>query len=81
MDERLKGGGPSDNKGNIQKFRLGQNNLEVSALGFGCMGMSFGYGPAAEKPAMVTLLRSAVERGVIFFDTAAAEHLERMTGG
>jgi len=50
--------------------RLGKSDLEVSALGLGCMGMSFGYGPAADKNEMVSLLRSAVERGVTFFDTA-----------
>lgn len=50
--------------------KLGNSNLEVSALGLGCMGMSFGYGPAADKQEMIALLRSAVERGVTFFDTA-----------
>jgi aryl-alcohol dehydrogenase-like predicted oxidoreductase len=45
-------------------------NLEVSAIGLGCMGMSFGYGPAADKKEMISLIRSAVERGVTFFDTA-----------
>jgi aryl-alcohol dehydrogenase-like predicted oxidoreductase len=54
----------------MQKRRLGKGNLEVSALGLGCMGMSYGYGPAADKQEMVTLIRSAVERGVTFFDTA-----------
>ncbi len=54
----------------MQKRRLGNSNLEVSALGLGCMGMSFGYGPAADKQEMVSLIRSAVERGVTFFDTA-----------
>jgi aryl-alcohol dehydrogenase-like predicted oxidoreductase len=49
---------------------LGRNGLEVSALGLGCMGMSFGYGPAADKPEMISLLRAAVERGITFFDTA-----------
>jgi len=49
---------------------LGNSNLEVSALGLGCMGMSFGYGPAADKQEMISLIRSAVERGVTFFDTA-----------
>jgi aryl-alcohol dehydrogenase-like predicted oxidoreductase len=56
----------------MQKRRLGQSNLEVSALGLGCMGMSFGYGPAADKPEMISLLHTAVERGVTFFDTAEA---------
>jgi aryl-alcohol dehydrogenase-like predicted oxidoreductase len=54
----------------MQKRTLGRSNLEVSAIGLGCMGMSFGYGPAADKQAMVSLIRSAVERGVTFFDTA-----------
>ena len=54
----------------IQKRKLGKSNLEVSALGLGCMGMSFGYGPAADKKEMIALIRSAVERGVTFFDTA-----------
>ena len=54
----------------MQKRKLGRSNLEVSALGLGCMGMSFGYGPAADKQEMISLIRSAVERGVIFFDTA-----------
>jgi aryl-alcohol dehydrogenase-like predicted oxidoreductase len=52
------------------KRKLGKSNLEVSAIGLGCMGMSFGYGPAANKSEMISLLRSAVERGVTFFDTA-----------
>jgi aryl-alcohol dehydrogenase-like predicted oxidoreductase len=54
----------------MQKRNLGNSNLEVSALGLGCMGMSFGYGPAADREEMISLLRSAVERGVTFFDTA-----------
>src|SRR5262249_38885849 len=52
------------------KRKLGNSGLEVSALGLGCMGMSFGYGPAGDKPEMISLLRTAVERGVTFFDTA-----------
>ncbi len=56
----------------MQKRKLGNSNLEVSALGLGCMGMSFGYGPAADKKEMISLIRSAVERGVTFFDTAEA---------
>jgi aryl-alcohol dehydrogenase-like predicted oxidoreductase len=56
----------------MQKRRLGRSNLEVSAIGLGCMGMSFGYGPAADKQEMISLIRSAVERGVTFFDTAEA---------
>ena len=54
----------------MKKRKLGQSNLEVSALGLGCMGMSSGYGPAGEKQAMIALIRSAVESGVTFFDTA-----------
>ena len=54
----------------IQKRKLGKSNLEVSAIGLGCMGMSFSYGPAADKKEMIALLRKAVERGVTFFDTA-----------
>jgi aryl-alcohol dehydrogenase-like predicted oxidoreductase len=54
----------------MQKRKLGNSNLEVSAIGLGCMGMSFGYGPAADKQEMISLIRAAVERGVTFFDTA-----------
>jgi len=54
----------------MQKRKLGSSNLEVSALGLGCMGMSFSYGPPKDKQEMITLLRAAVERGVTFFDTA-----------
>ena len=54
----------------MQKRKLGNSNLEVSALGLGCMGMSDSYGPPADRQEMVALLRSAVERGVTFFDTA-----------
>jgi len=56
----------------MQKRKLGRSTLEVSALGLGCMGMSFGYGPAAEKQEMIALIRTAIERGVTFFDTAEA---------
>jgi aryl-alcohol dehydrogenase-like predicted oxidoreductase len=56
----------------MQKRKLGKSNLQVSALGLGCMGMSSGYGPAGDKQEMISLLRSAVERGVTFFDTAEA---------
>ena len=56
----------------MQKRKLGNSNLEASALGLGCMGMSYGYGPAADKQEMISLIRSAVERGVTFFDTAEA---------
>jgi len=54
----------------MQKRKLGKSNLEVSAIGLGCMGMSFGYGPPAEKNEMISLIRSAAEQGVTFFDTA-----------
>ncbi len=54
----------------MQKRKLGKSNLEVSALGLGCMGMSFSYGPPADKKEMISLIRTAVERGVTFFDTA-----------
>src|SRR5664280_1681339 len=54
----------------MQKRKLGRSNLEVSALGLGCMGMSFGFGPAADKQEMISVIRAAVERGVTFFDTA-----------
>lgn len=54
----------------MQKRKLGNSDLEVSALGLGCMGMSHGYGPAADKQEMIKLIRSAVELGVTFFDTA-----------
>jgi aryl-alcohol dehydrogenase-like predicted oxidoreductase len=56
----------------MQKRKLGNSNLEVSALGLGCMGMSVGYGPASDKKEMISLIRTAVERGVTFFDTAEA---------
>lgn len=54
----------------MQKRKLGKSNLEVSAVGLGCMGMSWSYGPAKDKQEMISLLRAAVERGVTFFDTA-----------
>src|SRR3989441_4345508 len=54
----------------MQKRKLGKSNLEVSAIGLGCMGMSYGYGPAGDKKEMIALIRRAVERGVTFFDTA-----------
>src|SRR6059036_3410394 len=55
---------------NMQKRKLGKSNLEVSAIGLGCMGMTFAYGPPGDKQEMISLLRTAVERGVTFFDTA-----------
>jgi aryl-alcohol dehydrogenase-like predicted oxidoreductase len=54
----------------MQTRKLGNSNLQVSALGLGCMGMSFGFGPASDKQEMISVIRSAVERGVTFFDTA-----------
>jgi aryl-alcohol dehydrogenase-like predicted oxidoreductase len=54
----------------MKKRKLGKSGLEVSALGLGCMGMSYGYGPAGDKQEMISLIRAAVERGVTFFDTA-----------
>lgn len=54
----------------MQKRKLGKSNLEASAIGLGCMGMSFGYGPAVDKQEGISLIRAAVERGVTFFDTA-----------
>ena len=54
----------------MQKRTLGRSNLEVSAIGLGCMGMSFGYGPAKDKQEMIAVIRAAVEHGVTFFDTA-----------
>jgi aryl-alcohol dehydrogenase-like predicted oxidoreductase len=56
----------------MQKRTLGKSGLEVSALGLGCMGLSYGYGPATEKQAAIQLIRTAFERGVTFFDTAEA---------
>ena len=56
----------------MQKRTLGKTNLEVSALGLGCMGMSYGYGPPADKQEMIALIRAAVERGITLFDTAEA---------
>ena len=55
----------------MQTRRLGNSNLDVSAVGLGCMSMSFGYGPPADKSEMIALIRLAVDRGVTFFDTAA----------
>src|SRR4051812_29461011 len=56
----------------MQKRQLGKSGLEVSALGLGCMGLSFGYGPAVDKQHGIDLIRAAVDRGVTFFDTAEA---------
>src|SRR4051812_22942306 len=54
----------------MQKRKLGKSGLEVSAIGLGCMGMSSGYGPAGDRQQMISLIRTAVDRGVTFFDTA-----------
>jgi len=67
----------------MQKRKLGKSNLEVSAIGFGCMGMSFSYGPPKDKKEMTSLLHAAVERGVTFFDTAEVYgpfHNEELVG-
>src|ERR1700739_1951348 len=56
----------------MKKRKLGKNNLEGSAIGLGCMGLSYGYGPAVDKQQGISLIRAAVERGVTFFDTAEA---------
>jgi aryl-alcohol dehydrogenase-like predicted oxidoreductase len=64
------GAAPEQPGGVMQTRKLGTQGLEVSALGLGCMGMSFGYGPAADKQEMIKLIRAAVDRGVTFFDTA-----------
>jgi aryl-alcohol dehydrogenase-like predicted oxidoreductase len=56
----------------VQKRKLGKSNLEVSAIGLGCMGLSYGYGPATDKQEAISLIRTAVERGITFFDTAEA---------
>jgi len=56
----------------MQKRKLGKSNLEVSALGLGCMGMSFAYGTVPDKREMISLIRAAVERGITLFDTAEA---------
>src|SRR5215468_5244218 len=56
----------------MQKRKLGNSGLEVSALGLGCMGLSFGYGPAIDKQQGISLIRAAVDRGINFFDTAEA---------
>ncbi len=58
----------------MQKRKLGGTGLEVSAIGFGCMGMSWSYGPPKDKQEMISLLHAAVDRGVTFFDTAEVRH-------
>src|SRR6202045_5220780 len=54
----------------MKKRKLGKSNLEVTAIGLGCMGLSYGYGPAVDKQEGISLIRGAVERGITFFDTA-----------
>jgi hypothetical protein len=61
-----------DRSSKMQKRKLGKSNLEVSAIGLGCMGMSQSYGPAPDKQELIALIRAAVERGVTFFDSAQA---------
>jgi len=56
----------------MQMRKLGNSGLEVSAIGLGCMGLSYGYGPATDRQEAIKLIRSAVDRGVTFFDTAEA---------
>src|SRR2546422_974722 len=56
----------------MHKRQLGKSGVDVSSLGFGCMGMSFGYGPAIDRQQGISLIRAAVERGITFFDTAEA---------
>jgi len=56
----------------MQKRTLGKTGLEVSALGFGCMGISFGYGPATDRAPGIDIIRAAADRGITFFDTAEA---------
>jgi aryl-alcohol dehydrogenase-like predicted oxidoreductase len=63
-------GSANDRSSKMQKRKLGKSGLEVSAIGLGCMGLSFGYGPAVDKPDGISLIRAAVEHGVTFFDTA-----------
>jgi aryl-alcohol dehydrogenase-like predicted oxidoreductase len=53
----------------MQQRKLGNGNLEVSAIGLGCMGMSFGYGPPMDKQEAIALIRAAIDRGVTFFET------------
>ncbi|HET8825110.1 MAG TPA: aldo/keto reductase, partial [Terriglobales bacterium] len=63
-------GGTHEQGATMQTRKLGKSNLEVSAIGFGCMGLSFGFGPAVDKQQGIAVIRAAVERGVTFFDTA-----------
>src|SRR5712692_9493903 len=71
MNEALKMSRSNNVEGEtMQKRKLGKSNVEVSAVGLGCMGMSFSYGPPKDKKDMTDLLHAAVERGITFFDTA-----------
>src|SRR5213592_1542311 len=63
---------PIEMEKTMKKRRLGNGDLEVSAIGLGCMGLSFGYGPALDKGQGISLIRAAFDRGVTFFDTAEA---------
>ena len=63
----------------MQKRLLGNRNLEVSAIGLGCMGISSGLGPPADRQQGIAVIRGAVERGVTFFDTAGAPYMERIS--
>src|SRR6266849_4239859 len=63
---------PGGKRPAMDKRQLGKSGLDVSALGFGCMGISFGYGPAIDRQQGISLIRAAVERGITFFDTAEA---------
>jgi hypothetical protein len=69
---------PIEGKSKMQKRKLGKRGLEVSEIGFGCMGMSFGFGPPKDKQEMVKLLHACVDRGVTFFDTAEVYGLSSM---
>ena len=62
----------------MQKRKLGKSNLEVSAMGLGCMGMSFSYGAPKDVPEMISLIRAAVDRGVTFFEIGRASCRERV---
>ncbi len=65
----------------MQKRKLGNSNLEVSAIGYGAMGLSHGYGPATDRQQAIALVRAAAERGVTFFDTAQIYGVENVAAG